>query len=308
MPAHLPPVWEIDGLILNTARDTSGVRDAEGIQWILTEDSEPMASAEPTTEYADKFQRIGSTWIPGQQKKGGGTLVIRGYARRDDWAARDRAMLRAMALCADVSTTYPLIYRGDGGSLVQYITREGEILPKIIDAQHPGFEISMQFNAPDPRRYDLEWTKLVTTVPQNSTTGLDFVTGGGLDFAAGGGAGLDFGPAGSAGTILLDNTRGTAPSAPILRLDGRLDTPVLAVAGGSIRYNAVLDPGRFIDINPDDPSFLLDGATSAGYLASPAQWDAFVVPKGETLTIGLAHSGPSTDLGTLTCWFRAAYW
>ncbi|MGW4484338.1 hypothetical protein ACWEOE_10920 [Amycolatopsis sp. NPDC004368] len=308
MAGHLPPTWELDGLTLNSATDTGGIRDSEGIQWILTPDSDPITSAENTNQYVDKFQRIGSNWIPGQQKKTGGTLVIRGYAQHGDWAGKTRAMLRAMALLSDATKVYPFVWHSEAGSFVQNITRQGEILPKHIDAQDPAFEISMQYTAPDPRRYDLEWTTLSTPVPQNSTTGLDFTGAGsgGLDFSTGGG--LDFGPAGVSGTILLDNTRGTAPSAPILRLDGRLDTPVLSVAGGSIKYNAVLDPGAFATITPEDPSFLLGDTTPVGYLASPAKWDAFVVPPGQTLTIGLAHSGPSTDLGTLTAWFRAAYW
>jgi hypothetical protein len=128
----------------------------------------------------------------------------------------------------------------------------------------------------------------------------------GLDFDAG--PGLDFGIVGATGTILLDNTRGTAPSSPLLTLTGPLTTPVLSVAGGSIKYNDTLTAGQFVDLNPEDPSVLLNGTSGRGYLANPAQWDSFIVQPGSSLSIGLSHSGPSTDLGTVTARFRPANW
>lgn len=310
MAVHSPPTWEIDGIVLNAATDTDGQRDYDGIQWILTPDSDVLGSAELTTAYADKYQRIGSNRIPGEQKKNGGTLVVRGYARHGEWAALERARRRARALCSDSKLLYPLVFNSEAGPLVQGITRDGPILTKHIDSQDPAFEISMQFAAPDPRYYDLTVQQQTTGVPQNSTTGLDFTGngGGGVDFTGGGLGGTDFGPAGAVGKILLDNTAGTAPSPVIMRLDGRLDTPVISVADGSIKYNDVLAVGDFIDINPEDPSFLLNGTTARNWQASPAQWNSFIVPPGSTLEIGLSHSGPSTDLGSLTAFFRAAYW
>lgn len=453
MGTHAPPVWSLDGITMNT----DGVRDADGIQWILTPDSDPRSAAAPTTQYSPKFQRPGSYWIPGQVEKGGGTLVIRGYARHDDWAAAERAFRKALALCQDTSRLYPLVYQTPTGGLVTYVARDGDILPKWIDNQDPGFEISMQFASPDPRWYETEWQIITTGVPQNSVTGLDFgpgnltinplfevdasgwsavnaatvgvgaggamgtvnagkatstqnttpsglvstamITGltagatyrascffnpstsgtaqlaidwynasntlissttlttatlsaatwsdqqtldgvapalttqakirvqkgpiavgaflladdiefravaSGLDFDAG--PGLDFGIVGATGTILLDNTRGTAPSSPLLTLTGPLTTPVLSVAGGSIKYNDTLTAGQFVDLNPEDPSVLLNGTSGRGYLANPAQWDSFIVQPGSSLSIGLSHSGPSTDLGTVTARFRPANW
>lgn len=304
-PVHAPPVWTIDGFTLN------GDPDADGITWIGDEDSEPLSAAAPTATFAPKYQRHGSFWLPGYVERGKAAFTIRGYARRDDWAALRRAQLRLLAICQDQTKLYPLVFKSEVGNLVQYVTREGDILIKSVDAEVPAFMASVEFTAPDPRRYDEAWTTLTTGVPQGSITGLDFSagSGAGLDFDAGSGAGLDFGPAGTAGTIVLDNTRGLAPTAPILTLAGPLTTPVLTVAAGSIKYNATLATGDYVVINPEDPSVLFGAAAaSRGYLANPANWDAFTVPPGSSLSIGLAHSGPSTDLGTLTAQFRAAYW
>jgi hypothetical protein len=299
-----PPVWTIDGIALN------GDPDSSGVTWIGDEDSDPLSAPAPTATFTPKYQRHGSFWLPGFVERGKATFTIRAYAQRDNWVALRRASLRMLALCQDQTRLYPLVFQSEVGNLVQYVTREGDILIKHVEAEVPAFMASVQFTAPDPRRYDETWTTLTTGVPQGSISGLDFSagSGAGLDFDAGSGAGLDFGPAVSAGTIVLDNTRGTAPTAPTMTLAGPLTTPVLTVSGGSIKYNATLATGEFVVINPEDPSVLLGGTASRGYLANPANWDAFAVQPGSSLSIGLSHSGPSTDLGTLTARFRAAYW
>jgi hypothetical protein len=305
MPIHDPPVWTIDGISFN------GDPDANGITWIADEDSDPLSAPAPTATFTPKYQRHGSFWLPGFVERGKASFTFQVSARRDDWAGLRRASLKMLALCQDQSRLYPLVFQSEIGNLVQYVTREGDILIKHVEAEVPAFMASVQFTAPDPRRYDETWTTLTTGVPQGSITGLDFSagSGAGLDFDAGSGAGLDFGPAGTAGTIVLDNTRGTAPTAPTLTLAGPLTTPVLTVANGSIKYNATLAAGDYVVINPEDPSVLFGAAAaSRGYLANPANWDAFTVPPGGSLSIGLSHSGPSTDLGTLTARFRAAYW
>ena len=299
MAVHPPPIWTLDGLTLN------GPQDTDGIQWIATEDSEPLSAPAPTSTFSPKYQRHGSYWIPGFVERGTVSFAIRAYAQYGDWQALARARLRAKAICQDPTTLYPLVFQSEIGNHVQYVTREGDLLIKPVDSQDPAFEFSVQLAAPDPRWYDENWTEQTTGVPQNSITGLEF-SGTGLDFVAAG-TGLDFGPAATAGTIALTNN-GTAPTAPVLTLTGPLTTPVITVADGSIRYNATLAIGEYVEISPEDPSVLLNGVTSRNYLANPANWDAFVVPPGGSLSIGLSHSGPSTDLGTVTARFRAAYW
>lgn len=458
MPINHAPVWEIDGLTLN------GLPDAEGIQWIATSDSDPLSTSAPTTTYTAKYNRIGSYWLPGHVDKGTSTFTIRAYALNKSWATLRRASLKMLALCQDTTKLYPLVFHSEIGNLVQNVVRDGDILIKPVQAQHPAFEASVQLAAPDPRRYAESWQELVTGVPRTSPSGLDFGTLGstGLDFGSGstgsvlnanpyfetnvanwtptagtftrstsqhhegsasglltpdgsgntayvqseqisvsagadyqfsmwarcataryitlnvnwfdsigsyvtttadiGGTtvtantwtsisgtttapagaafaslvptlyspasasgflyvdevtlrpsfvsstGLDFGPASLGGTVIADNTSGTAPAPLFLRLTGPLTTPVITVADGSIQYNDTLAAGEFVEFDPEAPSALLGGTASRGYLTNPANWSAFVVQPGETLTIGLSHSGASTDLGTLTVRFRPAFW
>jgi hypothetical protein len=87
-----------------------------------------------------------------------------------------------------------------------------------------------------------------------------------------------------------------------------LTTPVLTTASGSIKYNGTIAGAEFVVLDPADPSVLLGGITSRGYLANPAQWDAFVVQPGQSITIGLSHSGASTDGGYVVIRFRPAWW
>jgi hypothetical protein len=136
-------------------------------------------------------------------------------------------------------------------------------------------------------------------------TGLSLSTGG-LDFDNSG-QGLDFGQAATQGSLILSNS-GTAPATPVMTLYGPLTTPVLTTASGSIKYNGTIAGGEFVVLDPADPSVLLGGITSRGYLANPAQWDAFVVQPGQSITIGLSHSGASTDGGYVVIRFRPAWW
>ncbi|MFD9893321.1 hypothetical protein ACFWY9_28585 [Amycolatopsis sp. NPDC059027] len=267
-----------------------------------------MSAPAPTTTFTPKYQRPGSYWTPGFVERGVINLTIRAYAEGNkSWAALRLASLKMLALCQDTTKLYPLVFRSEIGNLVQNVAREGDILIKPITAQDPAFEASIQLTSPDPRRYFETKQTLTVGLPQNSTTGLDFATGGGLDYAASGG-GLDFGPAGAIGILTVDNTAGTAPTSPELTLTGPLTTPSLSVPGGSITYNASLATGEFLVINPEDPSALLGGTASRGYLVNPAKWSAFVVQPGSSLSIGLSHSGPSTDLGTLTASYSPAFW
>lgn len=301
MPINHAPVWTLDGLTLN------GPPDSNNVQWIATSDSDPLSAPAPTTSFTPKYQRHGSYWLPGYVERGTATLTIRAYALDKSWATLRTASLKMLALCQDVTKLYPFVFQSEVGNLVQNVVREGDILLKHVNAQNPAFEASIQLASPDPRRYEETWQTLVTGVPQGSNTGLDFATNGGLDFDGGSGAGLDFGTA-IGGTLAIDNTRGTAPTAPTLTLTGPLTTPIISAAGGSLKYNGTLAAGEFVVINPEDPSALLGGASSRNFLLNPADWSAFIVQPGQTLTVGLSHSGASSDAGTLTVQFRPAYW
>lgn len=441
--------WSLDGLTFNNR-----TRDADGILWYLTEESNPVESPAPTSQYTPRFNRHGSFRIPGYRDRGTQTLVIRGYARRGDVAGRDKAMLRLLGICQDPNLLYPLTWYSAYGPLVQNVCLDGEILIKPVNTAEPGFEASIQLTSPDPRRYPTAFDTLTTGIPQNSITGLDFqnndlvvnpffpinttgwtaqnsatlsvsadtngpygqvtgtlgtgnngmittaaitgltagtvydfytrvwsatntgytitiqwrtaananltastitlagatlsawndirqsvtapattdnalitiratgtmtvgqsfrvasiffgVNGTGLDFDNSA-QGLDFGPAAAQGTLIINNI-GTAPASPIITFYGLLVTPVLTTATGSIRYNATIAAGDSVVINPQDPSVLLNGVTAVGYRVDPGQWDSFIVQPGQSLTMGLSHSGSASDGGYVSLAWRPAYW
>lgn len=446
---YFPYTWTLDGITFN-----SRTRDADGILWYVTSESDPVMAPAPTSQYTPRFNRHGSFRIPGYRDRGIQTLTIRGYARRGNTPARDRAMLKLLGICQDPQVLYPLVWNSAFGPLVQNVAIDGDILIKPIDVQEPGFEASIQFTSPDPRRYPTTFDTVTTGIPQNSITGLDFqnnnlvvnpyfplvttgwtalnsatlavsadangpygsVTGTlgtgnngmvstaaipglvagtvydfytrvwsatntgytvtiqwrtaananltastitlagatlsawndirqqvtapattdnalvtiratgtmsigqsfrvasiffglssttGLDYDAS--TGLDFGPAATQGTLIITNN-GTAPASPIITFYGLLVTPVLTTATGSIRYNGTINAGETVVVNPQDPSVLFNGITPKGYLVDPGQWDAFVVPPGGSLTMGLSHSGSASDGGYVSLQWRPAFW
>jgi hypothetical protein len=87
-----------------------------------------------------------------------------------------------------------------------------------------------------------------------------------------------------------------------------LTNPLLVTPTGSIKYNATLANGEFVLIDPADPSVLFNGTDNRSWLVNPAAWNAFEIPDGGTLQIGLSHSGPSTDTGWLATEFSPAYY
>lgn len=161
--------WSLDGITFNTR-----TRDADGILWYLTEDSDPIASPAPTSQYTPRFNRHGSFRIPGYRDRGIQTITVRGYARKGDVPGRDKAMLKLLGICQDPNTLYPLVWNSAYGQFFQNVCLDGEILIKPINTGEPGFEASLQLTSPDPRRYPTAFDTLATGIPQNSITGLDF--------------------------------------------------------------------------------------------------------------------------------------
>lgn len=295
------PAWSLDGIDFNT-----GNPDSDGILWVIEEEQGFWGSVGLNATYTPKLNQHGSYRVPGFKERDTITLtcVTRLDVDRYDYAAFRRAQMRVAALCSDSTTLYPLVCHSEIGPLVADVALDGDILTKLRNTQPPTFEWSIQLTAPDPRRYDLSWTRVQTGLPIDSATGLDFVgLGSGLDFDT---TGLHFGSGSMSGTVMLTN-KGTAPSQPILTLQGPLTNPTIATQGGSITYNGTLAAGEYVVIDPADPSVLKGGTANVSHLVNPANFTAFTVRPGTTLTVGLSHTGPSTDTGTLVVDFRSAW-
>lgn len=161
--------WTLGGISFNTR-----LRDADGILWYITEDSSPLMTPAPLSQYSPIQGRHGVFRIPGYKDRNRMSFTIRAHAQHGDEAARIRAELKVLALCQDPNTLYDLYAYTPAGAFQQRVALDGDILIKPVPSHEPGFEASIALTAPDPRRYSADYITQEVGLPQISTTGLDF--------------------------------------------------------------------------------------------------------------------------------------
>lgn len=303
-----PVTWQIDSLVFND-------RDAFGCEWVVDTETGWTGAAPPRTNRTARINAHGSyrsaVW------RGDRTIALTGYCAAPDALSRRAAEQRIAAICADPDTLYTLRCNEESGPLVADVELDDEVQVKILHERW--FTWSVQFAAPDPRKYALDEQRMSTGLAHDAGDGLDFAqivapdSEGGLFFGYGlDDDGLQFGTSNATGFMNLSNV-GTAPTTPVYTITGPLTNPMLTTEFGSVRYNATLDEGEFVVIDPAAPSVLLGGVSSQRHLLNPAQFGAFSVPPRRAegipgvLSVGLTHTGPSTAIGQVTAVYRAAY-
>lgn len=303
---HQATRWQLDWLVMDPSYR---VRDADGVRWIATEVDGYWDSPGPDAELTAKLNRHGTFRTPGWKREQIITLTGRAYCR--DLVKLDRARANVLALLSDPDTLTPFINDSNIGQVQCDVALDDEIHTEPLQVvSEPGFEFTIQMVAPDPRKYSTSWMEQAVRLPQQASSGLDFVgLGGGLDFS---GDGLTFGDDNTTGFLLLQN-RGTAPTFPVYTLHGPLSTPTITAPTGSIRYNGVLNAGQYVVIDPSVPSVLFEGSVNHRHLVNPANFSAFEIPgtkpygQAGELVIGLSHDGPSTAAGYVEARFRSAW-
>lgn len=308
-------VWILDWLRMHPDPDT---RDSAGVQWILTKEKGFWGTPATNAEFSARLARHGAYRSPGWKKQRTISLTGRAYAA-DDVVLR-QAEANVLGLLADPKTPGVLTCESEIGALTCDVFLDDEILCTPLEVvSEPGFEFSLQVVAPDPAKYSIERQSMSTGLPRDSGDGLDFTqlvqpdTNQGLYFGMGADDdGLVFGESNASGLMRLAN-RGTAPTSPVYTLYGPLTNPTLTAGTAAMRYNAQLLAGQFVVIDPAVPSVLLGGTAVRRQLLNPAQFDAFAIPPATAdgqpglLTVGLTHSGPVTDTGSVTATYRAAW-
>lgn len=295
-------VWTLEGITFHPSPD---VRDANGVQWILTQEKGFWGAPKTTATVTPRLQRHGVSRSPGWKDQRTITLTGRCYAA--DYAVLRRAETAVLALLSDPTTPGTLTCYSEIGPLEMRVFLDADTVCTPLEvASEPGIEFSLQLVAPDPRKYSPDWVTMSATLPVEAGDGLDFqqvVSGAtGLDFADL----LMFGTSNSSGFTTLSNV-GTAPTFPVFTLYGPLTTPTLTTtAGDSLRYNGTLAAGEFVVIDTSAPSVMFNAADERRQLLYPAPWSKFVIPAGGTLSVGLSHSG-STTAGSVQVTYRPAW-
>lgn len=307
-------VWTLDWL---TFHHSPSVRDANGVQWILTEEKGFWATPGTGATLSPRLNKHGVYRSPGWKKERTVTLTGRCYA--ETYPVLRQAEANVLELLSDPRLPGRLTCYSELGALTLDVFLDDEILCTPLDiVSEPGIEFSIQMVAPDPRKYSIEQQTQATSLPVDAGDGLDFTqvvtpdSNQGLYFGLGTSTdGLTFGTSNASGFITLRNA-GTAPTSPIYTFYGPLTSPSITTGTYTMKYNGTLAAGEFVVVDPAAPSVLLGGVTSRRELLYPANFDEFAIPGATngtpgSLSIALTHSGASTATGYVQVVYKNAW-
>lgn len=263
----------------------AGVIDDFGCQWTV---SHQDLGDGPATEARTTKKPVGHGAYRRPTFWESQTWTLNGWIQAPSREAREAARSRFLALFPDGGQASLVV---DDGMSQRRATVERIGKPRFSRIGNEDADWQLMLLAADPRWYETSQRTDNTTLPTSSGTGLDWATGGGLDWATGGG--LDWGSVDSNGTLVVDNTDGTAPTEPLLTLHGSLSDGVVewVETGRRIAYGQTL--GAFdtllIDNNPFSRRVLLNGTADRFSALTAAEW--FSIPAGESATLRLSGSG-----------------
>ncbi|RLK54819.1 phage tail domain-containing protein [Actinokineospora cianjurensis] len=288
--------WTVDG------REFNGPPDQLGRDWVI--DKVTGWSSSPGVRDSQAAPRTGAhgSW-PGTVYREARTIRLDGWVYAPTWEARRDAEHRLAALCSDPEGHYELRCTEETGDLVAGVVQDDATLVTV----RPGglwLDFSLQLVAADPRKYAATEQTTTTRLPISSTTGLDFVTGGGLTFTGG----LDFGPQAFTGRANATNT-GTADTAPVFALAGPLTPPITITrrGGSTLTYLDPVTAEQRLVIDTRERLVLLDNVP-ARTRAVVTDWDALTIPPAATGLYVLSHADNPNPTATLTITWRSAWW
>jgi hypothetical protein len=304
LPALYGSVYTIDGL------NFGGAPGADGVELVLSALTGWDGSAPPVTQHVQRpgssgefdlpvqagARAIGGTgwlWVPTSLSLNAGITLRRQY---EDKLA---------AMCGGNSLHIFLDTREDGTTRQAYV-RLDAVTEVQVDSGNPyASDFTFQLSAADHRKYGAVVTSVVTL--PTSSGGLDFATGGGLNFSPG----LNFGTAGTSGTAPVSNP-GTADTYPVITFSaagGSVTNPVVTdtSTGKQLAFTGLTLSGTdqlVITQNPTLRSVLLNGTGDRRGSMSVANWITIAAGATDTLQFG---ASASTGTPTMTVAVAPAY-
>lgn len=217
-------------------------------------------------------------------------VTIEGFCKGTDRISREDARDLLLSIFVDGGQQ---LLTFDNGVSVRTLVVELAGTPKIaVSRNHTSFRWQLPMIAADGRMLD-SGVQLAgpITVGGASTDGLDWTGGGsaGLDWATGGG--LDWGASGASGVFTLTNL-GTFETYPIFTVVGPVTDPTFTdpASGKVIAYSGTVGSGQtlVIDTSPFNRTVKLNGTDRFSSMVS-AQW--FVIPPKSSLAIQFGGAG-----------------
>lgn len=273
--------------------------DDNGTRWTLTghtgfRDGPPMR-----TTFAARTLGAGSydgPAFPDQR-----VYTASATARAASPLERDRVYHTLGALLSDGAKA-PIVFTDLMGSFQAQVRKSDK--PAITLAGNTWVDFSLQFTAPDPRLIDVLIGKRKASTPLAQALGTGGVQYRGPDGTSGvqfrgpdGTSGVIYGVPGAPGTMLLDNSQGTAPADIVFTIKGPCVRPKISTAQYALAYNGNLGPTDQLVISSGllSSSVRLNGANRRPLLT---QADFFLIPKGSTLAVRFTadEQNPTAEL------------
>lgn len=256
----------------------SGTPDETGCVYWVTEDMGWRGGAAPRPMRDNKATASGQFRRPNYRS--GLVVTWNGHLFGPDARSRALGERKLARIGSDPQTLFEVQCQDSAGAMFSMMELDGATRIEPLTLTDSAF--SMQFAAPDPRRYVVGGTTGGTTDLPSSSGGLDWVTGGGLNWITSGG--LNWGTTTSVGQITFNNT-GTAASDPVFTItvpSGTLLNPTITftATGQRLKYTGTLtapDTLR-IDTSPFTRSVLLNGTQDVRVRLTTAEW--FQIPPG----------------------------
>lgn len=278
----------------------TGTADETGCVFWVTEDRGWRGGAPPRPARDNKATAAGQ--FRRNNYKSGLIVTWNGHFFGVSPADRARGERKLATIGADPAALFEVRCTDSVGTLFSRMELDSPTMIEPLTLTDAGF--SMQFAAPDPRRYGLGSTIGGSTGLPVSSGGLDWVTGGGLSWP------LNWGSITTTGQIVFTNT-GSAPTDPLFTISvpsGTLVNPVITYqpTGQRLKYNGTLVAGDslVIDTSAFSRSVTLNGGTDVRTRLSIAEW--FQIPVGVSSVIFSADNVNAA--ATLTGTAFVAYW
>jgi hypothetical protein len=169
---------------------------------------------------------------------------------------------------------------------------------------------ALQFEATDPRRYQLAQQVAVTGLPQPETGLVWGAPETGLVWGSPE-TGLSWGTPGSTGDLVCANS-GTAEVNPVIEIRGPVTNPSVTLTGTTtvLEYNLTLALGDVLTVDTWAGTVTLAGQSRLGTATLRSQPEGtFILPPGSTSTVSFRSSDPIPDPNaSCTVRWRSAYW
>lgn len=272
----------------------ANVDDNTGCRWMVTQQS--LASG-PGVKTFQMERPFGTGAYRARSYRKGRVVDLQGFCQAPDRVTRESARNLLLGLFPLGEQEPMTVY--DGISTRVLTVELNDVVQVDIWEDGLGFDWKLVLFAADPRLLDMSVQSASATVVSVSTDGLDWATGGGLNWASG----LYWGTSGSTGVIAMTNS-GTATTYPVFKVTGPITNPTFTnpATGDVIGYTGTVTAGQTltIDNSPFTSTVNLNGIDRSGALSSASWID--LLPNSTTV-VQFAGSGT----GVLTATWQNAY-